>query len=55
MSEEDRKEERIYVHVYHYFPDRLEVDLSVTMEQVPTALGLVPGTPVPTEGDDSNG
>lgn len=37
------------IHIFHHFPDPIEIDLKVTMDQVPTSLGLVPGETTPKE------
>ena len=33
------------IHIYHHFPDPIEVELVVKIESVPTSLGLIPGVP----------
>ena len=42
-------EDAIVVHLFHHFPDELTVDLKVTIDQVPTSLGLIPSTPTRKE------
>jgi hypothetical protein len=46
-----RDKDELVLHIYHHFPDVIPVDVLVTMDQVPTSLGLEPGTPSSNEGE----
>lgn len=57
MPDEEHKERDVIdVHIYHHFPDPVIVIAAVTIEQVPTSLGLIPGLNTPIEEEiDTNG
>lgn len=42
---QDHHDEEQVIRVVHYFPDEININVTVTMENVPTSLGLDPGTP----------
>jgi hypothetical protein len=52
---QDHHDEERVIRVVHYFPDEINVNVTVTMESVPASLGLDPGTPTLNDEETQDG
>lgn len=52
---QDHHDEEQVIRVVHYFPDEITINVHVTVESVPTSLGLKPGVPTLNDEERQDG